>query len=334
MIALVEALLADLKTQQERFEIQPHTIYFGGGTPTLLNHTALERLLDGLRDQLDLSALSEWSTEANPMTFDAKKATLLRTHGVNRVSLGVQSWQPPLLETLGRDHSPAQAEASYQILREASFPVVNIDLMFSLPDQSLALWEEDLSRTLALQPNHISAYNLTYEEDTPFFEQLGKGAFKEDVDDNADHFYLADSLLTKAGFHHYEISNYARPECESEHNQAYWAGNDYLGLGPSAVSTVAGKRWQNVPDTARYTQEGGRILVNEETLTESDLHNERVALLLRTRQGIPLETLAAEALERARALQEEGLLEISETHCRLAASHRAMVDPVAAELFV
>ena len=333
MKVLVDALLADLAAKSQRFEIQPETIYFGGGTPTLLNHSALSHLLEGLCEQLDLSHLAEWSTEANPMTFDQKKAELLHSHGINRVSLGVQSWQPNLLKTLGRDHSPEQATMSYHILREAGFPIVNLDLMFSLPGQSLQAWEEDLHRTLKLHPQHISAYNLTYEEDTPFFNQLGRGNFQEDVDDNADHFYLADRLLTEAGFTHYEISNYAQPGCESHHNQAYWEGKNYLGLGPSAVSTVGTQRWQNVPDTVRYAAEGA-VTVNEETLSEADLHNERVALMLRTSRGIQLASLADTARKRAQEFESEGVLEFVDDHCRLTAEHRAMVDPVAAELFI
>jgi len=205
--------------------------------------------------------------------------------------------------------------------------------MFSLPGQSLESWEEDLTRTLDLQSQHISAYNLTYEEDTPFYDQLGKGDFHEDDDENADHFYLADRLLTQAGFQHYEISNYARPGCQSHHNRAYWAGKDYLGIGPSAVSTVGNQRWQNVPDTARYVAEGA-VSVNEETLSEADLHNERVALMLRTSQGIHKDSLDQIAYKRAQELESEGILELADSRCRLAPEHRAMVDPVATELFI
>ena len=153
------------------------------------------------------------------------------------------------------------------------------------------------------------------------------------MDDNADHFYLADQLLTEAGFQHYEISNYAQPGCESQHNQAYWAGHDYLGLGPSAVPTVGNKRWQNVPDTGRYAQHGPSP-INEETLTEIDLHNERVALMLRTSAGIHIDSLSETSRQRAHELQSEGLLEFVEGHCRLTKAHLAMVDPIAAELFV
>lgn len=336
----VDALLADLDLQRRAHDLQPRTIYFGGGTPTLLSRPHLERLLQGLRDRLPLGELAEWSIEANPMTFDHDKAALMRDMGVTRISLGVQSWQPHLLEELGRDHSPEEAAASYALLRSAGFPVVNIDLMFSLPNQSLEIWQSDLERTLALAPDHLSAYNLTYEEDTPFFDRLGSGHYRDDEENNAEHFYLADRIVTQAGFHHYETSNYARPGKESVHNRAYWAGADYLGLGPSAVSTVEGRRWRNLPHTQIYTERltppsgsPESTVVETETLSEADHHNERVALLLRTAAGIPVSLLQPEARQRANELTEEAILQLENDHFSLTPDHRALVDPVAAELF-
>ena len=336
--AFVDALLEELRWASRGFAILPETIYFGGGTPTLLSKPVLRALLEGFGNTLALDAVTEWTVEANPMTFDGAKARLMRDLGVNRVSLGVQSWKPELLEVLGRDHTPKEAEVSYGLLRDSGFPVVNIDLMFSLPKQSLADWRADLERTLTLKPDHISAYNLTYEEDTPFFDQLGQGIFREDPDSHANHFYLADEVLTARGYQHYEISNYAQPGCESLHNQAYWAGHDYLGLGPSAVSTVGGKRWRNVPDTALYVRNATADIasshIDGELLTAGDRHNERVALMLRTLNGIPTAELAPPAKERAQALAEEDVLELVDDRFRLTRDHRALVDPVAAELFV
>lgn len=336
--ALVDALLLELDSLACRFDIRPQTLYFGGGTPTLLTKAALGDLLTGFQRRLGLEDLAEWTMEANPMTFDAPKATLMRSLGVTRVSLGVQSWKPGLLETLGRDHSPSEAERSFEILRDAGFPTINIDLMFSLPNQSLEDWRQDLERTIAFEPAHISAYNLTYEEDTPFFEQLRQGVFREDADDDASHFYLASELLTEAGYRHYEISNYAQQGQESQHNQAYWTGADYLGLGPSAVSTVDGKRWRNVPDTALYVRNWAQnrppVIVDEEWLTDRDRHNERVALLLRTSRGLPADVLTAASRKRADELAGEGVLELVEDRYRLTPTHRALADPVAVELFV
>ena len=336
--AFADALLGELDLHKHRYDIVPQTIYFGGGTPSLLSETVLGALLDGLRQRLDLSELLEWSTEANPMTFDRSKAQLMRDHGIDRVSLGVQSWQTHLLKTLGRDHTPDQAQQSFEILTEVGFPVVNIDLMFSLPEQTLPQWEADLQRTLSLKPVHISAYNLTYEEDTPFFDQLGKGSYLDNEDNNADHFYRADALLTDAGFEHYEISNYAQPGARSQHNQAYWRSADYLSLGPSAVSTVTGQRWRNVPDTARYVAQiargEGALRQEIETLSAADRHNERVAMTLRTRRGLASAALDETLHARAQDLIEEGLLLLEGAHYCVTADHRALVDPIAAELML
>ena len=154
----------------------PRTIYFGGGTPSMLSPTHLELLVSGLRDWLDLSQVQEWSFESNPATFTAAKVQHWRQLGINRVSLGVQSFDAGLLRLLGREHSPEDVAGSIRLLREAGIPQVNIDLMFSLPGQSLQQWEHSLQSALALQPDHISTYNLSYEEDTDFFRHYGATA--------------------------------------------------------------------------------------------------------------------------------------------------------------
>ncbi len=163
------ALLLELQSLADTFDLRPETIFFGGGTPTALSTAQLDLLLGGMRDRLDLTELTEWTIEANPGSVSARKAALLRDHGVTRVSLGVQSWDDGLLRLLGREHNAAQAEESFRILRSAGIGSLNIDLMFGLPGQTLAQWEATLAKTIALQPDHVSAYCLTYEEDTEFF---------------------------------------------------------------------------------------------------------------------------------------------------------------------
>ncbi len=177
----------------------------------MLSSKHLAVLFDSLREGFDLSGVSEITLEANPATFDLRKAELFVELGVTRVSLGIQSFTPHVLETLGREHSPEQASASVGIVRAAGIPSVNIDLMFSIPGQSLADWRGTLQHTVSLNPDHISAYNLTYEEDTAFFDSLQNGTFRENEDHDADHYHLAEEILTAAGFDHYETSNYARP---------------------------------------------------------------------------------------------------------------------------
>jgi oxygen-independent coproporphyrinogen-3 oxidase len=216
--------------------------------------------------------------------------------GVSRLSLGVQSWDDELLKLLGREHSAAQAEMSFHILRDAGFTNISVDLMFGLPGQTLAQWEADLARTIALRPEHISTYCLTYEEDTEFFLRHASGEFGEDPESDAQFLESAMRILESAGFEHYEISNYARPAFASAHNRGYWAGDDYLGIGPSAFSTVGMERWQNVCDYRAYADrilDGSSAVESTEALTPEMKRMERIALALRTREGIPFRELGS-----------------------------------------
>lgn len=313
----------------------PTSIYLGGGTPSMLSSRHLANLFGSLHKSFDFSNVKEVTLEANPATFDLKKAKLFKTLGVTRVSLGIQSFTPHVLKTLGREHSPEQATASVETLQDADIASVNIDLMFSIPGQSLADWESTLRHAVSLAPDHISAYNLTYEEDTAFFESLRNGTYQENEDHDADHYHLAEEILTTAGFDHYETSNYAQPARHSQHNQGYWLGADYLGLGPSAVSTVNGIREKNIPDTAAYIHQInsiGTAIHESETLTLAQRRIEIIALGLRTTRGIPLELLGTESMEKAKTLATENLLTLGETHLRLTTLGRPLVDPIAAEL--
>lgn len=311
------------------------TLYLGGGTPSMLSSKHLTDLFDSLRENFDFSQIQEITLEANPATFDLKKARLFKSLGVTRVSLGIQSFTPHVLETLGREHSPQQATESVYTLREAGIDSVNIDLMFSIPGQSLADWESTLTHAVSLKPDHISAYNLTYEEDTAFFDSLRNGTYQENEDHDADHYHLAEQILTAAGFDHYETSNYAQPNHHSRHNQGYWKGEDYIGLGPSAVSTLNGTRDKNISDTAAYIRRVsslGNAIHETEILTPAQRRIELIALGLRTTQGIPLELLGNASLEKAQTLATENLLRISDTHLSLTQLGRPLVDPIAAEL--
>ena len=328
----VDALGEEAK---RRITTQPRTIYLGGGTPSMLSPGHLERLFGGLHKLIDFKTLEEVTLEANPATFDLKKAELFKQLGVTRVSLGIQSFSPHVLETLGREHDPQQAAESVEILREAGLPEINIDLMFSIPGQSEADWQHSLEQSLALNPHHISAYNLTYEEDTAFFESLQRGEMDMSEDRDAGQFHQADALLTAAGFQHYETSNYAREGHESTHNRGYWQGEDYLGLGPSAVSTLGRTRSRNVADTAQYVKRIQSIehaMDESETLDEDQWRIERIALGLRTREGIPMEWLDEGGAIRAQSLVQDELASITDQRLILAGVGRALVDPIVAEL--
>jgi oxygen-independent coproporphyrinogen-3 oxidase len=335
--AFVRSLLAELDHHLSGSTIAPHTIYLGGGTPTALSRTHLGQLLTGLGERLDLAELEEWDIEANPATFGPAKAALMRDAGVTRISLGVQSWTPSTLETLGRDHSPAQAAGAFEVLKAEAFPSLNIDLMFSVPGQTEATWREDLQRTLALEPDHVSAYNLNYEEDTEFFDRHQAGELDSDPDRDASLFQASIDLLAAAGFEHYEISNHARPGHRSRHNAAYWAGADYIGIGPGAFSTASGERWRNLPDTAGYIRaisEGAfrKLVTEHETIDDDAFRKERIALGLRTTDGVARRYLSG-AEQTITPLLANGLVEWANDHLTLTAAGKGLADPIAAELF-
>lgn len=328
--AFLDALLAELDLQAALRPIRPKTIYLGGGTPTALLADQLEYLLSGLRKRLPTDSLVEWTVEANPATVRPEKARLLRDAGVTRVSLGVQSWNDATLKTLGRVHSGTQAHKTFETLRREGPPAINIDLMFAVPGQSATQWEADLAETILLSPEHVSAYCLTYEEDTEYFRKLTGGHFQQDEELDARFFELTMDKLGEAGYRHYEISNHARAGFESAHNEACWEGREYLGLGPSAFSTVAGVRMQNVCDTAEYirrisARESTRAM--QETLDEATLKKERIAFGLRREVGVPQGLLTDWSAEVAH-LEEIGLLECNGERVRLTRRGRLLADSV------
>jgi oxygen-independent coproporphyrinogen-3 oxidase len=337
-----EALLRELEQYQgaavssppgqlgELLYMLPSTIYFGGGTPTALSIVQLEILLRGFHERLELSQLVEWTIEANPGSVSARKAALLKKFGVNRISLGVQSWDEALLKLLGREHNAPQAKESFRILRDAGFANINVDLMFGLPGQTDDQWRTTLEKTVALQPEHVSTYCLTYEEDTEFFLRHARGEFRQDADADAEFFEMTMAILEDAGYRHYEISNYARPDFESVHNRAYWLGKDYLGFGPSAVSTIGMQRWQNVCDYRTYIE---RLFSNQfpcesiENLTHEIKRTERIALGLRTRDGISASELKdfAQETDELMGLQ---LLRESNGNFVLSRKGKALADSI------
>jgi oxygen-independent coproporphyrinogen-3 oxidase len=242
----------------------------------------------GLAGHFDLSSVTEWTLEANPATFDLEKAKLMRALGADRISLGIQSFQSGVLTTLGRDHSPTDAIQAYETLRTAGFENVSIDLMFSIPGQNTRLWQADLEQAVALAPQHFSAYNLTYEEDTDFLTRHQSGELDTNEDRDADLFYQAIDFLEANGYAHYEISNYARPGCACLHNLACWRGEDYLGLGPAAASRIGLTRRTHAADAAAYRAaitSGSKPLSEEVTLSPVDDATERFVFSLRLAEG-------------------------------------------------
>jgi oxygen-independent coproporphyrinogen-3 oxidase len=330
--AFIEALGVEAAKRANSLEDRPvTTLYLGGGTPSMLSPTHLIRLFSLLRGAFLIDDSTEITMEANPATFGKRTASIYQKLGVTRVSLGAQSFHPEVLKTLGRQHNAEDIQESVSLLRQAGIPRLNIDLMFSIPGQTAEMWDDTLNAALALKPDHISAYNLTYEEDTAFFDRFKKGEFIDDSTLNARLFDHARTKLTKLGYRHYETSNYARPGCQSAHNRGYWSGADYLGLGPSAVSTLGGRRWKNIPDTVGYLamiNRVGHAETETEIIGDEEFRLERIALLLRTDFGVPMKHLSSVPLENITRLVDEGLAERAEGNLRLVGKGPLLVDSI------
>lgn len=280
-------------------EIQ--TIFFGGGTPSLFAARSIAQVLDGAAQYWRLAGDCEITIESNPGTVSAEHMRDLRAAGVNRISFGVQSFWPHQLERLGRIHSADQAREAIVGAQAAGFESINLDLIFALPEQTLAEWESDLRAGVALGTQHVSAYNLTYEEGTPFHAWRAQGKLQQlDNDIEASMFAMAQSLLGAAGYAQYEISNYARPGAECRHNLNYWRSGAYLGVGAGAHSygedDGSMARWSNEKNPARYMalcQRHGHARVTQEVLSLEQQRGEHVFLGLRCREGFTDERFKA-----------------------------------------
>jgi len=300
---LVDRYVSALVREMElvAHELKPQTVFFGGGTPSLLTLRQWERIGEAMR-RLNLSGAGEWTVECNPATVSPDKARLLRELGVNRISMGVQSLDDSLLDRLGRIHSRDQVFKSFDILRRAGFDNLNIDLMFAVPTQTMEIWQETLREALAMGSEHLSCYEVIYEEDTPLFTQLQAGKF--DVDEELA-CAMYDELIAaanSAGFGQYEVANFARdrfevadqtrsvPSFACRHNIGYWRGMDSHGLGPSASGYVRGTRTKNWSNTQLYCEQlekGCRAIESSEQLSPLRRAGELAAFGLRMVVGWP-----------------------------------------------
>lgn len=296
----VAALIRELELVAR--DLRPRTIYFGGGTPSLLNLEQWQRILHAMH-RLNLTGATEWTVECNPATVSLEKAKLLRAAGVNRLSLGVQSLDEALLDRLGRVHTRQMAFKAFDLLRQAGFDNLNLDLMFAIPGQTLEVWRETLNEAIAMGSEHLSSYEVIYEEDTPLYAQLG--ARKDDADEDLACAMYEELVerATNAGLKHYEIANFAcdrtisRPPPTENlpshvclHNVNYWRGGDFYGLGPSATTYVRGVRTKNWSDTRLYCEQleqGQRAIESREELPPLGRAGETAAFGLRMVSGWP-----------------------------------------------
>jgi oxygen-independent coproporphyrinogen-3 oxidase len=294
----VAALVRELEMVAD--DLRPKTIFFGGGTPSILNLDQWKIIFHAL-ERLNLTGAEEFTIECNPATVSADKAKLFRDFGVNRLSMGVQSFDEKLLDRLGRIHSRAMVFKSFDILRHAGFDNVNLDLMFAIPTQTMEIWRDTLNEALAMQSEHLSSYEVIYEDDTPLFEQLQAGEFSVDENLACEMFDELILQTSRAGVYQYEISNFARhptaqlpaseiPGFACRHNVNYWRGGSFYGLGPSATGYVRGVRTKNWSNTQLYCEQlekGGRAIESREELSPLRRGGETAAFGLRMNAGWP-----------------------------------------------
>lgn len=291
----VEAMIAEARLRHGELRGEPvKTLYLGGGTPSQLPLPLLERLVKGLRETMDLTGVEEFTVEANPDDVTPEWSAAVAALDVNRVSMGVQSFEDEILRLIGRRHSARQAVDAVDTLRAAGISNISIDLIYGLPGQTVDSWTESVEQAIALLPQHISAYGLTYEEGTRLWHQRERGEVLEVPEEQCLEMYriLVDKLQA-AGYEHYEISNFALPDYHSRHNSSYWDNTPYLGLGAAAHSYDGKLRRYNPHDLKEYTEKvlAGEPAYEQEELAEWERYDERVMLGLRTSQGVDIDWL-------------------------------------------
>jgi len=304
------------------------TLFFGGGTPTHLSPEQLDRFFEIVLKQFPLAHGAEMSVEANPEDIGTEKVDVLAAHGVNRVSLGVQSFHDAKLKTLERGHSSEQVAQCIDLLRP-QIKSVSLDLIFGTPDETLSEWKRDLELAISLSPDHMSTYGLTYEPGTQFHVRRDKQDLQQLPEDTEREMYEhAIDSLTSAGFEHYEVSNFAKPGSRCRHNEAYWLCNEFYGVGPGASSYVAGVRRANHRSTTTYLKkvlDGVSPVEEADELSETDRAHERLVFGLRRLEGVDRTDFRSAtgtdvtelAGENLAWLADEGLLEINDNRVRL-----------------
>jgi oxygen-independent coproporphyrinogen-3 oxidase len=319
------------------------TVFWGGGTPGLLSPADLGRVAAVVHALPGGSSPPEWTVELAPASVTPERLAVLRAAGVTRVSLGVQSFRPALLDALGRAHSREQVYRAYERIRGAGFPSVNIDLMFALPGQSAAEWDADIDEAVSLAPDHISTYCLTFEEDTALWVKLSQGRVRLDPENEARMYERTWERLGAAGYAQYEVSNFARPGHACAHNVNTWRMAEWAGLGPSAASQVAGWRGANIASLADWSariRRGERMTEDRTRLTASLLAEDALVFGLRMNEGVDLVRLEARCpgapwgrvLALVDRLAGDGLAAREGGRVRLEPRGRLLADSVGSEI--
>ncbi len=340
---MVNVICSEIDLRAQELQNSPiETIYFGGGTPSLLEETHLEKILERLTKHFDLSHLIEFTLEANPDDITAEKARLWRSVGLNRLSIGVQSFDEVDLRWMNRAHNAQESIDSIRLAQDAGITNLTIDLMYGLPDLSLERWRKHIQQALDLGVPHISAYCLTVEERTALYKKVQKEELiPADQDLQSEQFDLLIDMLTANGLIHYEISNFGKPDFLAVHNTNYWKGKSYLGIGPSAHSYNGHQRLWNISNNHIYMNklEQGQLPLEVEELTSKNKFNELLLTGLRTMWGVNLITLDAlfpiSSLfkEKIHSLCEKGWMKLNDNTIILTQEGRHFADTISQDLF-
>ncbi len=309
----IDLLIAEINSARKfsKADLVP-TIFFGGGTPTLMEPADLGRVVTAIKNNFDLAPNAEITTEANPDTVTPAKLSELREAGINRISFGMQSAVPHVLATLDRTHNPANVARSVKDARAAGFDEVSVDLIYGTPGESMSDWQESIDVALSLPISHISAYALIVEQGTKLGAQVKRGeVVMPDDDETADKYLLADAKFGAAGLNWYELSNWSKAGSESRHNLAYWNGDNWWGAGPGAHSHIDGRRWWNVKHPTAYKEKissGQSPMHEEEVLNDEQKNSERMMLEIRLAKGIDAKTLDSGQLAILESFKNQGHL--------------------------
>lgn len=344
---MVEAIAQELIIQKKYLNQQPlKTIYFGGGTPSLLSAAELELIMETIRDHYPTETNMDITLEANPDDLSLERLTQFKNAGVNRLSIGIQTFDDTVLTFLNRAHHAAMAIETFHLARNVGFENISIDLIFAIPGQGDEDWKKNIQQALALSPNHISAYSLTIEEKTVFGKRAQRGLFtKVSEDVAANQMETLVELLGKGGYQQYEVSNFCQPNFEAVHNTNYWRQQHYLGVGPSAHSFNGVSRQFNISNNAQYVRSiyNGTIPFDREVLSREDKVNEYLLTGLRTVWGCDLKKLHADYQYNLLQTQEpyvntlldKGLATLSsDQRLRLTTSGFLLADKIASDLFL
>lgn len=341
----INAVCREMELRKNYIREPFSTIYLGGGTPSLLDEAELTKLFLYINNVYDVDRNAEITMECNPDDITPEFTNMLSRLPINRVSMGAQTFADSRLRLLHRRHNSDEVKHAVKLLREAGIKNISIDLMFGFPDESLSQWKEDISAALALNVEHISAYSLMYEENTPLWKMLDTGKVKEiDEELSLTMFKELVCQLTDAGYEHYEISNFARPGYRSRHNSSYWHQVPYIGLGAAAHSFDLNSRQWNVADLKLYIEEinNGIIPMEREELDNDTTFNDIITTALRTSDGIDLNAMETRLGKRYRNTLisaagkhiEQGLLEIRHDRLRLTSEGIFISDMVMSDLMI